>query len=229
MSKWLSGGTPLVVLLALLGCNQKDQGKCDNGKSVTKQAVASEDFALARQWRDYAYKHCADAAALKALDDEIVSKEAEVTSRKAEQQRVAGETTQLVSLFSGWIGQHRADPTRAAVTVSCKGPEEGKDRWCSRERSVGGKYNVRVTYWEAEPKAHEFFTIAPGEVTCDAFGAATQISEKHGGLQRFCDLTAGGLSGMQLLIRRAKDGTHLNVVSKEYVAKNAAFAALSAP
>ncbi len=229
MSRTLCALPAWLVLGALLGCNQKDAGKCENAKGVTAQALASEDFALARQWRDYAYKHCDDPAALKTLDDDIVKKETEVNTRKREEESRRAETEQLLGLFTTWVSQHRADPTRAAVNVSCAGPDDSKDRWCARERSVGGKYTVRVRYWEAEPVAQEFFTIAPGPVTCAQLGTSSELSQKHGGAQVFCDITGGTLSGMQVLIRRAKDGTHLNVVTKEYVAKDARFAALTTP
>ena len=228
MNRWLP--LPLLLAVAVLpACKKKDPAKCDNAKSVIKQAIGSEEFALARQWRDYAYKHCSDPADLSAVDKGITDGEAEAARRKADAEAKQREAQQLVKLFSQWVGQHRTDPTRAAVNVACSGPEDSTERWCIRERSVGGKYAVKVRYWEETPAAHKFFSIAPDEVKCDAFGASAVIATKHGGAQVYCDVTGGTLSGMKLLIQRAKDGTHMNLVSNEYVEKDPGFKQLAEP
>lgn len=219
----------LLLLTTAPACKKKDPAKCDNAKSVIQKALASEEFALARQWRDYAYTHCADPNVLSATDKEITDKEAAAARRKADEEATEREAQQLVKLLSEWVTQHRADPTRAAVNVRCDGPEDSKERWCFRERSVGGKYAVKVRYWEETPVAHKFFSIAPAPIKCEAFGPAAVIAEKHGGAQHYCDITGGTLAGMKLLIQRATDGTHINLVSNEYLDKDPAFKQLAAP
>jgi predicted aldo/keto reductase-like oxidoreductase len=42
----------------VLGCQARDEAKCNQGFDVARQAIKSNDFALARQWREYAYKRC---------------------------------------------------------------------------------------------------------------------------------------------------------------------------
>ncbi len=172
---------------------------------------------------DYAYKNCADPAALSGLDKEIVDKQAEVAKRKADAEALKRETDQLVKLFTEWIGQHRANPVGAAVNVTCTAPEDSKDHWCDRERSVGGKYQVKVRYWEADPEAQEFTTKAPGMVECSQFGDTTEVSQKAGGAQRYCQITGGTLANMFVLIRHASDGTYLNVVTQKFVDRHGGF------
>lgn len=206
------------------GCKRKDAKACENAMSVTRQALAAEDFALAKQWRDHAYKNCDDGVALQALDKEIVDKQAEVEKKKAQEEATKRETDQLVKLFTGWIGQHRATPAGAAVNVVCSaGDEEKKERWCDRERSVGDKYKVKVRYWEAAPEAIEFTTVAPGPLKCDDLGPSSVLSEKAGGAQLHCQITGGPASGLQALIRHAKDGTHVNVVSQQFIDRHSGF------
>jgi hypothetical protein len=215
-----------VLSLTLVGssCKRKDPAACDNAQQVSKQAAASGDFDLARQWREHAYKKCGADTNLSSLDQEIVRLETEAKQKKADEDAQAQETEQLLKLFTGWVGQHKADPNTAAVNVTCQGEEnEDKARWCTRERSVGGKYQVKVVYWEGEPEAHQFSTVAPGDVTCEALGG-TQASEKLSGAWRHCQL-GGALGGMQALIRRYADGVHIDVVSQKFIDKHAGFRA----
>ncbi|MCA9595237.1 MAG: hypothetical protein KC776_18090 [Myxococcales bacterium] len=213
----------VVAPLALGGCKKKDPAKCDEAMKTTRQALGSEDFALAKQWREYAYKNCDDGATLSGLDKEIVDKQAEVEKKKADAEALERETDQLVKLFTGWIAQHRANPEGAAVNVVCAEPADSKDHWCDRERSVGGKYQVKVRYWEADPEAQEYTTLAPGMVKCSQFGDTTEVSQKAGGAQKYCQITGGSLANMFVLIRHAGDGTHLNVVTQKFVDRHAGF------
>ncbi|MEZ4227106.1 MAG: hypothetical protein R3B13_39575 [Polyangiaceae bacterium] len=222
-------GSICILTITLGACNRKDPAKCDNAKSTIQRAIGSEEFAVARQWRDYAYKQCADPADLSTVDKQITDAEAEATRRKTEAETKARDAQQLVKLLTEWAAGHRADPTRAAVNVTCQGPEDTKERWCTRERSVGGKYQVSVRYWEETPSAHKFFTIGPAFVKCDAFGTATVIAEKQQGAQLYCDVTGGPLAGLKLLIQNATDGTRIHLASNEFLEKDPGFKALAEP
>src|SRR5262245_3070758 len=100
---------PSITALALLstagaaGCSQKRAGKCADGQKVARQAVEGGDFALAKQWREYAYKQCADASALSALDQEIVNKEAAVTAEAERAAKSKADTAALVKLFLEFV------------------------------------------------------------------------------------------------------------------------------
>lgn len=214
-----------LAFLAVSACNQKDPKKCENAQSVIRQGIAAEDFAAARQWRDYAYKHCADRAALDALDKDIVDKEAAVQARKAAEDQKRQQTEQLVKLFSEWAGTHKANPAGAAVNVSCSAPadpKKEKERWCTRERAAS-EHKLRVTYWEAEPDVFEFSTLSPGEVSCELLGGGTALKNAHGGALLHCDLTGGALAGTQALMVRTAQGTLLSVFSPKYAEKNESF------
>jgi hypothetical protein len=217
----------IVVSLALAACKKKDPAACTNAKNVIQQALTSEDFASARQWRDYAYKQC-DGSEMQALDQQIVSKEGEVQQRKTGEEAQKSKTASLLKLFTDWVAQHRAAPSGAAVNVTCgessdpKDPKKEKERWCSRERAAG-EYKLRVSYWDAEPDAFEFSTTAPGPVACADLGPGNVLKNAHDGALLHCDFNAGPLNGTQALIVRTAQGTQLSVVTPKYVEKNEAF------
>lgn len=218
---------PLLALLAVAvtGCPRKDPKKCEEAQGVIRQGIAAEDFAAARSWRDYAYKHCADRAALDALDKDIVEKEAAVKTKKAADDTKRQQTEQLVKLFSEWAAAHKANPAGAAVNVSCSepaDPKKEKERWCTRERAAS-EHKLRVTYWEGAPDTFEFSTTSPGDVSCEMLGGGAALKNAHGGALLHCDLTAGALAGTQALMVRTAQGTLLSVFSPKYAEKNEAF------
>lgn len=216
--------TSLALSLSLGACKKKDPEACNNAKNVIRQALSSEDFASARTWRDYAYKNCDDRSELDKLDKEIVDTEATVKKRKADEEAVKGRTDQLMKLFTEWASQHKANPAGAAVTVTCTPPADPKketERWCTRERAAG-EYKLHVRYWEAEPAAFEFSTIAPGAVTCDAFGSATQLRTAHNGSLVQCEL-GGMLGGAQGLAVRTAAGNMVSIYSPKLLEKDPAF------
>jgi hypothetical protein len=224
----LSLSAALISLtLAAPGCKKKNPENCTNAKNVIQQALTSEDFASARQWRDYAYKQC-DSADMQALDQQIVTKEGEVQKRKADEDALKRRTDDLVKLFSDWVAQHRAAPSGAAVTVNCgessdpKDPKKEKERWCNRERAAG-EFKLRVSYWDAEPDAFEFSTTAPGPVACTDLGPGSVLKTNHSGALLHCNITGGTLTGTQALIVRTAQGTQISVVTPKYVEKNEAF------
>ncbi|MBI3200638.1 MAG: hypothetical protein HYZ29_03775 [Myxococcales bacterium] len=214
-----------LVPVVVLGCSRKDPKKCEEAQGVIRQGIAGSDFAAARSWRDYAYKHCADRSALDALDKEIVQKEGEASARKAQVESERQKTEQLVKLFTEWAGTHKANPAGAAVNVTCTAPadpKKEKERWCTRERTAGDS-KLRVTYWEAEPDAFEFATVSAGDVSCELLGGGTQVKNAHGGALLHCNLTGGALAGTGALMIRTAQGTQLSVFSPKYAEKNPAF------
>lgn len=214
-----------LALLILAACNQKDPKKCEEAQSVIRQGILAEDFASARQWRDYAYRHCAERSALDALDKDIVEKEAETNTKKAAAEANRQATAQLIKVFSEWVGTHKGNPTSAAVNVTCQepaDPKHEKDRWCSRERAAG-EHKLRVSYWEATPEVFEFSTLSPGDVTCEALGGGTTLKSAHNGALVHCALSGGAVAGTQALMVRTAQGTWVSVFSPSYPEKNEAF------
>ena len=70
-----------LVAPGLAACDTKDPAKCDAALATARQAIASEQSDVARQWREYAWKICGDPTKTAPLDQEIVAKEAEVVKR----------------------------------------------------------------------------------------------------------------------------------------------------
>lgn len=232
------GGAVLVALIgAMTGCNGKDEEKCQQAMQTTRQALAAEQFDLARQWRTYTYKQCEDADSLKTIDQEIVSREAEVAKRKAEQEAKKKEHDQVVAAFTEWVGRHRAAPDGAAQNVVCELEQDekakkSKERFCTRSRTLGeGKYTFEVRYWEADPKAAKFLFQPQLEVGCDKLGTSTtirqwQVPATNGrtAARTRCSITSGPLSGLQALTTAAA-GAKQHVFSPEYLQHDPGFAA----
>lgn len=207
----------LALFLPQTSCKRKDPEKCQQGMTVTRQALTGEDFALARQWRDYAYKNCDDATTLGALDQEIVNKEAEVQKKKAQQDQEKSENAAVLQLFSRWISESRAAPQNASKNFICDTlpentpKEKQKDHWCNAVRHVDTRYTFSVRYWEAEPDAVRYSTRPPHPTTCADLGDGSVVARTWqvaapGGqsVQRtLCNITAGPLAGMQAVTTAA--------------------------
>jgi len=219
------------------GCKGQDDEKCQQALQTTRQALAAENFDLARQWRTYTYKQCSDAESLKAIDQEITSREAEVTKRRAEEEAKKKEHEQVVAAFTEWVGTHRAAPDGSAQNVACEldddeKAKESKERFCTRSRSLAqGKYMFQVRYWEADPKAAQFMFQPQLEVACEKFGTSTtirqwQVPATNGrtAARTRCSIAAGPLSGLQALATAAA-GAKQYVFSPEYLQHDPGFAA----
>ena len=233
----LAGVLVLGLGLAVAGCKRKDEEKCQQALQTTRQALASEDFALARQWRTYTYKQCADADALKTIDQEIVTREAEVARKKAEEEAKKKEHEQVVAAFTQWVAGHRAAPEGASQVVTCEFDDDekikkSKERFCTRSRSLAnGKYSFEVRYWEADPKAARFTFQAPMPVDCGQLGASTtvrqwQVAAMNGktATRTRCSITSGALSGLQVLATAASNAKQ-HVFSPEYLQHDPGFSA----
>jgi hypothetical protein len=216
----------IVVFLPGVGCKRKDAEKCDNAIKVTRQAADTGDFALARQWREYAYKHCADTAQLQGLDKEIVDKEKAVEEKKQAEAAKAAETDELARVFADWAGKSKAAPASSVSAPTCAGHEDSKERWCTGQRSVSGKYQLTTRYWEAEPEAAQFSVRAPGDVTCDKLGPSTVLKTLNGGARLYCDMTGGALAGMKVLLTRTPEGMVIAAFSQKYLEKDSGLSAI---
>jgi hypothetical protein len=208
------------VLLAL-GCQTRNAEKCDQGLSVTRQAIASKDFALARQWREFAYKMCdpagQDKDGLLKLDQDLSTAESTTKAvADAEAQRKA-KNDALLKLFVAFVGDNRAAPDKASVAHTCDTPtdaaeaaklEKSKERLCSSSRTAG-ENQLSVRYWEADPKIARFSTKFAAPVSCEDFGGTAaktfDVPASNGGSVKrsVCSITTGALSGMSVVVSAA--------------------------
>ena len=210
------------VLLAL-GCQTRNAEKCTQGFEVTRKAVKANDFALAKQWREFTYKMCdpagQDKEALVALDLELSTAEAtQKASTGAEAER-KGKNDALLKLFVSWVGDNRAAPDKASASPVCDTPADAalaaqvsksKERLCTASRTAG-ESTLSARYWQADPKLARFSTKFPAPVSCEDFGATVSktfdVPALNGGsVKRFrCEISSGALSGMSLVVSAANN------------------------
>jgi hypothetical protein len=228
----------LGAVLTSVACNDKSPEKCDQAVSAVRQAVKVEDLALARQWRDYAWKHCADTAALGALDQEVVNTQTAIGQRKVAEEQRAQRKKQLLALFSSWVGQNRSTPARASAAPQCEPPAaaptqpakagtESKERWCQGNRDIAGGGKLSVRYWEAEPEAAVFRARSEEPVRCDDLGPHTVVrawevpaSGGRSAKRTHCELTGGALAGLHAVVSEAQNA-ELQVFSPQYLQRDA--------
>lgn len=225
-------GTAVLSSSALAGCSQKSAEKCADGQKVARQAIEVGDFALAKQWREYAYKQCDDASALAALDQEIVNKEATATAEAERAAKSKADTDALVKLFLEFVAANRAAPNAASATPVCETPPEGspppkpgteKDHFCTATRSAG-EHTISVRYWNADPTAFRFTTTPENPVDCAALGGTP---EKTWGVpavggqtaQRSRCTLSGPLAGLTAVVSGAAKAD-VHVFSPGYVQKD---------
>jgi hypothetical protein len=223
-----------LVAAAVLGCQKKDPEKCTEAQQVVRKSVEARDFALANQWREYAYKQCDDRTALASLDQEVVQRQAAIQAEEAALQARKQQNDQLVKLFLDFVAQNRAAPERASAAPVCDPPppaaagapagQESKDRFCTAVRQVGTNNAIQVRYFEAEPQAFRFTTTPEGPLDCSSVGGS--VSKKwevpaQGGKSAprwRCDL-AGPLAGLTAVVSGASRA-ELYVVSPTYVSRD---------
>ena len=219
------------LLLPVVSCKKKDPEKCQQAMATTRQALTAEDFALARQWREYAYKHCDDPATLSSLDQELVNKEAETNRRAQEQAAKKAELSALLQLFMRWASENRMAPQNASKLVQCDPVPEGtpkdkeKEHWCNATRAVDTRYTFHVRYWDAEPDAVLFTVRPPSPASCADLGEhralrTWDVPVPGGGTVKrtHCELTSGPLAGMQAVATAAI--TELHVLSPKYAQRD---------
>lgn len=221
----LRPGTSLLLGcgLLLLGCQTRNAEKCEQGFTVTRQAAAAKDFALARQWREFAYKMCdpagEDKENLVKLDQEITAAEAAVKAAADAEAQRKGQNDALLKLFVTWVGDNRAAPDKASAAPVCDTPtdaaekatvERTKERLCTGTRTAG-ESSLSARYWEAEPKLARFSTKFPSPVSCTDFGAVEsktfEVPSTSGvGVKRsVCQITSGALSGLSVVVSAANN------------------------
>lgn len=229
------GAWPLALTLglALVGCSQKDQKKCQQALDVARKSLAVKNVDLAQKWRVRAYTYCSDATALSKLDQDIVARRKAIETEKRQNEEKKTHAQELTALLVQWAGQHRAQPDGAATAVTCgpldadagaaakkaNGKKEKLPRWCTRIRNVSNHFRLAVRYREDDPKAVDFSTLAPAPVSCDALG--TNKVMVKGPPKTYCQITGGNLQGMQALITNQPDGTHIDVFTPDYVQRDA--------
>lgn len=220
-------GTALFCALLLAGCHKTDPNACSHAMNVARESMKDQNVALARRWRDYAWKQCTDKTALQNLDKELVSDERALVKFKQQVELRKTQSQELLGLFVQWTGDHRASPESASVNVICeqeqpreKGAPPPKlpnkqHRFCTRTRAVTGSFSLQVRYLEDDPSVAHFSTIAPGDVKCDALGPNKVL--KRWPARTECEITGGRLQGLDAVITRAEDGTHVEAFSKQYL------------
>jgi len=228
--RWSAGVVGLLsALFALPACSQKSAEKCADAQKVARQAVEGQNFDSARQWREYAYKHCEDAAALAALDKELVDREAAIKAETERTEKRKAESAQLVKLFLDFVAQNRAAPDRAAAAPTCEAPPEGapaskqKDRFCTGAR-VAGPFTLAARYWEADPTAVRFTTTPEDPVDCAALGGVVAktwgVPAVGGKTAERSRCTLGGpLSGLTAVVSKAEKAD-VHVFSASYVERD---------
>ncbi len=146
VSRVLRPSALALAAFVVAGCSGKDAEKCAQGLSVTRQALAAENFDSAKQWRTYAYAQCEDQGALASLDKEISERETAVTARKDAEAKKKAESAALLKAFADFVALNRAAPDRAARrrlrstpadAPAAKPGEESKDRFCTATRQLG--------------------------------------------------------------------------------------------
>lgn len=227
----------MFVLLAL-GCQTRDEAKCNQGFDVTRQAIKSNDFDLARQWREYAYKQCdpagQDKEGLATLDQELATSEAAVKAAADAEARRKAANEALLKLFVGWAGENRAAPDKASVAPVCDPPPadpaaaakiaKSKEQLCTATRSAG-EHTLTVRYWDADKSLLRFATKFPAPVSCQDFGATVSrtfdVPALGGGSVKRsrCDIGAGALSGMSVVVSEANNA-EAYVFSPGYLEKD---------
>lgn len=95
--------------VALVSCVDKE--KCEEAIRVTRDSLAKDQPALARQWRERAWKICNDSSTTATLDKEIVDKETEIAKKAADLQKQVADAAQARMRTAGtvWRGYDALD------------------------------------------------------------------------------------------------------------------------
>jgi hypothetical protein len=110
----------------ITGCqlfSGQDPARCEQSVATVRQAITLEDFAAARQWRDYTWKVCDERAIVASLDKEIVDAEtavavkAEAASKKA-QQVAQARINSAQALWLKFDAEKPADRSRQALDAT---------------------------------------------------------------------------------------------------------------
>jgi hypothetical protein len=230
----------LGVLVTALGCSEKDAAKCQDALAGTRKSLAASDYALTGQWRERAYKYCADPASLGTLDKQITEQQASQNAAKQAEAERKAQNDGLLKVFLSWAGDNRAAPDHASASPKCDGDEadagapkttssesKAKERFCTATRTAGAN-PLTARYWEADKTIELFMVTPPGPVSCDDLGAnkvlkVWDVPASNGqAIKRSrCELSAGSLSGMNAVVSAASRAP-VYLFSPSYLGKDAA-------
>ena len=233
-----------IAAIGILGltsaCNQKSEENCTKAQTVIRQALAAKTFEGLAQWREYAYKNCADQAVLTQLDQEIVTQQTQAANAKLQAQQAEQQKQQLLSVFQQWVASARPAPERSVAGPVCEGEDKSeaakkKERFCNGSRPLSGSPGAAFTlrYWEKEPADAVRYSVRMAAPTqCNALGPnrvvkviaapATNGSTVN---RTYCELTGGALNGLFALATEANNAD-LYVFTAKYLEHDAAFAAI---
>ncbi len=233
-----------IAVLGFLGiavaCSQKNEENCTRAQAVIRQALAAKNFAGITQWRDYAYKQCADQSVLSKVDQEIVSTQAKDAAEKLQAQQAEQQKQQLLNLFQQWVAGGRNAPEHSVQGPLCEGDANSeaaktKERYCNGNRPLSGVPGAAfmVRYWEKEPAESARYAVRlPTPTKCDALGPnrilkviaapATNGSTVN---RYYCEFMGGALNGLQGLASEANNAD-LFVFTPKYLAHDPAFSAI---
>ncbi len=233
-----------IAVLGVLGfavaCSQKNDENCTKAQTVIRQALAAKQFEGIQQWREYAYKQCADKNVLSQLDQEVVTKQNEVAQQKAQEQQAEQQKQQVIGLFQQWVATSRTAPERSVSGPACEGDPNSaaaktKERFCNGSRALNGVQGAAfmVRYWEKDPAEAARYTVRLATPTkCDALGPNRVIKvipapATNGATvnRYYCEFMGGALSGLQGLASEANNAD-LFVFTPKYLEHDAAFAAI---
>jgi hypothetical protein len=216
------------ALLALIGlgsaaCSQKDPAQCKEALDAIRSSLEKDDVAKAKEARVAGYKHCKPNV-MGSVDRDIVAKETELASQKAETEHKAAETKMLLDLLSQQIAGNRAaaEPTEGDADekpkITC---EAGSDEaMCTSRRKVQGKgYEIERVFIKENPSAFRYRTEPKGEFDCGALGAHTVKREwTHKRRERkHCEFTGGPLNGLQAMTSVGPGEYKVEVFSAEFL------------
>ena len=230
-----------VGILSLVGaCNQKSEENCTKAQTVIRQALAAKTTDGLTQWREYAYKQCADKAVLSQLDQEIVTAQSQVAADKAQVAQAEQQQQQVLNLFHQFVASGHAAPEHSVSGPSCEGDERSeaaitKERFCNGNRPLSGVAGAAfmVRYWEKHPAEAARFAVRLSNPTkCDALGANRVLkvisapATNGASVNRYyCEFTGGDLNGLQALASEANNAD-LYVFTPKYLEHDPAFAAV---
>jgi hypothetical protein len=245
----VTSGAELLLLAATLtavGCSEKDAAKCQDALDGTHKSLAAANFTLTSEWRERAYKYCADQASLGALDTQIVDQQRSLAAAKQAEAKQKSDNEALLKLFVGWASDNRSAPDHASVAPKCDGDEadagapttkpadrKANERFCSATRSAGSS-TLTARYWAAD-KTIELFMLSrvPAPASCDDLAPnkllktwAVPALNGQSVTRTRCEITSGPLSGLNAVLSAAQNAP-VYVFSNSYLPKDPALSKIA--
>lgn len=204
-----------LVVLAAACQPTKDAQKCQEALNNVTRAVQAKQFDGAMQWRDYAYKQCADQTALQAMDKSITDKKAEIAKAEAEEARAKP----LMDVFSKFVAQYKSSAERSATSPLCPEKDQPDAGWCTGTRGVGGGTPIEIRYQKETPGTFQYTVKGSGSGTCKQLGGqegrSWSVTQKLGGVAK---RTHCKLSGLDSVVSVANGETTITLASPGFIA-----------